>query len=791
MPMKNAALFSFLLLVFTPVQTLFAQQLVSSIRGTVTDAQSQQVLIGATVIVLGSDPSIGTSTDAFGNYVLDDVPIGRLSIKVQYLGYEEWVLTNIELNSGKELVLNIAMEETIVRAKDVVIVAKRDVSKAQNELATVSARQLSIEDSKRYAGSLNDVSRMAQNFAGVQGANDTRNDLVVRGNSSMGVLYRLEGVDIPNPNHFALMGSTGGPISILNNNVLENSDFFTGAFPAEYGNAYAGVFDLRMRNGSRSKHEFLGQIGFNGIEAMAEGPLKKGSRASYLVNYRYSTLEALKFMGVFFGTLAVPEYQDLSFKINLPSAKGTTSIFGLGGVSEIAFLDEEKDDNDIFVPGRRDLYYGTKMGAIGITHTQFLGPRSFVKAIVSTQYSANNIINDTLSLQGEPFNTYTNASGQGKNSLGLIFNHKFNSRHLLKAGGYFDRLFFNLDEKFWSRRTQSYFQQADYSGATYLLQPFVHWQFKYSKKLSFNSGLHYQHFLLNSSVSVEPRLGIKWETGRHTLSLGYGRHSQLPPTNMFFAQTEADPNASGNQDLGFLKSDHFVLGYDFGLNPFSRIKLEVYYQHLSDIPIDADKSSYSVLNQGANFYFDFPDFLVNEGGGSNYGIEFTLERFLERGFYYLVTASLFESKYTASDGNTYNTAFNGNYNFTSLAGYENDLFKGRNKGAQLTFTSNARFTLNGGQRYTPFDLELSKLAGTGVLDATQTFESKFEDYWRIDTRFGIKRNGNRVTHELAIELQNLTGRKNVFTVQYNPDTEEVEELYQLGFLPLLQYRLYF
>ncbi|MGB0431412.1 MAG: carboxypeptidase-like regulatory domain-containing protein, partial [Bacteroidia bacterium] len=300
-------------------ESAMGQNLTSSIKGRITDKNSEQPLIGASVIITETEPLIGATTNPMGEYLLKNVPVGRHTLVVKFLGYEDVLLNNVEVNSGKQLVLNIAMEETVMRTNEVTIIGKKDEGKPNNELATVSARQLSIENSKRYAGSLNDVSRMAQNFAGVQGANDTRNDLVIRGNSSLGVLYRLEGMDIPNPNHFALLGSSGGPISILNNNVLDNSDFFSGAFPAEYGNAYAGVFDLRLRDGSNSKHEFLGQIGFNGIEAMAEGPLKKGSRASYLVNYRYSTLEAFKFMGISFGTLAVPEYQDVNFKLNFPT----------------------------------------------------------------------------------------------------------------------------------------------------------------------------------------------------------------------------------------------------------------------------------------------------------------------------------------------------------------------------------------------------------------------------------------------------------------------------------------
>ncbi|MBI1182991.1 TonB-dependent receptor plug domain-containing protein [bacterium] len=771
-----------------------AQALTSAIRGKVIDKYTQQPLIGASVSLPGTNPLIGAVTDAQGHFFLDKVPLGRHNIQVVFMGYETVNMSNIELNSGKELVLNIEMEETVIRAGEVTITADKELGKPENELATVSARQLSIENSKRYAGSLNDVSRMAQNFAGVQGANDTRNDLVIRGNSSMGVLYRLEGMDIPNPNHFALLGSSGGPISILNNNVLDNSDFFTGAFPAQYGNAYAGVFDLKMRNGSNTKHEFLGQIGFNGVEGMAEGPFKKGKSASYLFNYRYSTLKALKFLGVFFGTLAVPEYQDISFKLNFPSKKGQTSIFGVGGVSSISFLNEEKGDNDIFVPGTRNLLYGTRLGATGISHTILLNKKSFVRMVLSTQYSANNIVNDTLDQNGEnPFNTYRNRSGQGKNSFNVVYQYKFNSRHFIRTGGYFDRLFFKLDERYWSRPAQQYFQQSDYHGATYLLQPFAQWQFKYTTQLVFTAGLHGQYFVLNHKGLVEPRLGMRWQVSdRSAFSAAFGMHSQLPPTSMYFNKVE---NATGaemaNKNLGFIRSNHYVVGYDLTLNHSTRIKTEAYYQHLYNIPVDANVSSYSVLNQGANFYFNFPDYLVNKGTGQNYGVEFTLERFLHKGFYYLVTASLFSAKYTASDGKTYNTAFNGNYNFTSLAGYEHKLFQQSERLSNWVFTSNARFTLNGGQRYTPFNLTLSRLAGVGVPDQNKTFAERFPDYWRIDARFGLKRNGKRITHELAAEFQNITARKNVFTIQYNPETGKVDQLYQLGFLPVAQYRVYF
>nr|MBP8917628.1 carboxypeptidase-like regulatory domain-containing protein [Chitinophagales bacterium] len=241
--------------------TMYGQNLTQTVRGQVIDNQSKTTLPGVNIIVLDVNPVIGAVSDMDGYFVIENVPIGRISIQATYVGYEPFIANNLELTSGKELMLNFEMAEQVVKMEEVVIKASDDKIETNNEMTTVSARQFTIEESMRYAGARNDVSRMAQNFAGVRGANDAVNDIIIRGNSPVGLLWRLEGIDIPNPNHFGDFGSTGGPVSMLNNNVLANSDFLTGAFPAEYGNGISGVFDLKMRNGNYEKHEFLGQVG--------------------------------------------------------------------------------------------------------------------------------------------------------------------------------------------------------------------------------------------------------------------------------------------------------------------------------------------------------------------------------------------------------------------------------------------------------------------------------------------------------------------------------------------------
>jgi len=226
---------------------LVAQTLTQTIRGTINDIDSEVQLYGATVVVLNTGPLIGSSTDFDGNFRLDKVPVGRHDIKISMLGYEEQIIQNVQVGSGKEIVLHIKLRESMLNMKTVEITdQKSNKSEANNELATVSARQFSVEETKRYAGALNDPGRMALSFAGVAAANDMSNEIVIRGNSPRGLLWRMEGIEIPNPNHFSNQGSAGGAISMLSNNMMANSDFFTGAFPADYGNAASGVFDIRL-----------------------------------------------------------------------------------------------------------------------------------------------------------------------------------------------------------------------------------------------------------------------------------------------------------------------------------------------------------------------------------------------------------------------------------------------------------------------------------------------------------------------------------------------------------------
>ena len=783
---------------------------VQTVRGTVSDKISGTSLPGASVILMNTNPLIGTTTDLDGKFKIQNVPVGRISVKISFLGYKEAVISNINLNTGKELVLEIQLEESLIQQQGIEVKATKDKSLTNNEMTTVSSRGFTVEETQRYAGSLNDVARMASNFAGMSGSNDARNDIIIRGNSPLGLLWRFEGVDIPNPNHYGSPTSTGGPVCMINNNLLANSDFLTGAFPADYGNAISGVFDLKMRNGNNEKHEFLGQIGFNGVEAGAEGPLSRKNGSSYLANYRYSTLSVMDKMGADLGTgTGIPYYQDGSFKINLPKTKiGSIAVFGLGGVSDIKIWDSKRDTTkekvDYYAGEGYDLTNGASMFTGGIINTLPVSRNAFVKTIVSGSFHRFKTTVDSLEpVTNKKFLTYENDLVETGVALSTAYHHKISARQNIKAGVSVREMGFDLMEKMLFREDSSEALRpvSDFRGSSWLFQPYVQYQYKFNDRLTLNSGLHFQYFAFNKSSALEPRIGLKWEyASNRSVNFAYGLHSQLLPINIYFRQTRmADGSYKRlNEDLGMMKSHHFVAGHDWNLSEFTRFRAEAYYQYIFGAAGNKAASSYfSLLNEGANFGMSNPDTLKSTGTGSNYGVEFTVERFLNKGLYYLLTLSLYDSKYNGSDGVERNTAFNGNYVVNALVGKEFELGarKAGEKKARTTLAVDVKMNWSGGQRYIPFSTKPDPSTGyTTYLqeyDYSNAYKNRFRDYARADLKIMIRRNGKHLTQEFGVDIQNVTDARNVYTERFNKKTGEKSYVYQMGRLAIPQYRIIF
>lgn len=783
----------FLFLLLTLPALTFAQERTQTIRGTVLDKDTRAPLFGANVVVIGSDPFIGGITDIEGNFRLENVPVGRQNLKVTYIGYLERVLSNVEVNSGKEVVLNLELEESVATLGEVEITANDNKHESINEMATTSVKQFSLEESGRYAGSRNEVSRMAANFAGVSNANDSRNDIVIRGNSPNGLLWRLEGLDIPNPNHFSSVGSNGGAISMLNYNVIANSDFLTSAFPSEYGNATSGVFDLRLRNGNNEKREYMVQLGALGTEAMVEGPMGKAGKGSYLINYRFSTTTILTSMGIDFGFSGQADYQDLSFKFSLPTEKlGTFGLFGLGGFNVYSVKAEDKDPDSFEenIAENTNDKFANQIGIVGLTHLIPVSKKTYIKSILGYSTHRTQGTVDSLSTENEGLTPYLDSEDtKNRATLHTFVKTKFNARNKLKTGVITERIGFSLNEQQFLSSANSLVTFREGEDQTFLLQLYSQWQHKLSDRLTLSSGVHYQHLLLNDSWAIEPRLGASWQFApRQSINFGYGLHSQIQTLPVYYLASRTNNGIeTTNKDLGLTRSHHLVLGYSRSLNENTNLKVEGYYQYLFDVPVHGygQSSSFSILNEGASFIQQMEDSLVNEGNGRNFGLEITLERFFSRGFYYLWTTSIFDSRYRASDNVWRSTAYNGNYVSNFLFGKEFKL------GEYSKLLVDLKVSVAGGRRTTPIDPVASALAGEAVEIDSEAFSNKQDDYFRTDAKVTYRVNRKRVSHEFFINIDNLLNTQNVFAQTYSTQTNQIENIYQLGIFPTFQYKILF
>ncbi|UFH56081.1 TonB-dependent receptor [Spirosoma sp. KNUC1025] len=794
-------------------------QLSQTIRGRVVDKESRYPLFGATVQVI--DASIGSLTDTLGAYRIPNVPVGRRTVRITLVGYKDVLLNNIIVDAGRETILDVELEENIQQLNVVTVKAQR-TGEARNDMAVVSARQFSVDEADRYAGSRGEPARMASNFAGVQGADDSRNDIVIRGNSPQGVLWRLEGVSIPNPNHFAIAGTSGGPVSIINNRYLANSDFFTGAFPAEFGNTVAGVFDLRLRNGNNERHEKTVQFGFLGTEAMLEGPLSRKSGASYMVSYRYANLGLFNKIGLDIGTQAVPSYQDGFFRLNFPLKKSGSSIaiWALGGTSTVDILisQQKADDRNIFGQNDRDQYYTSRMGVAGLTYTRPINKQTFWKTTLAVSGNVQDANHDYLFLQkdgaGNPIVQNSRFVVDSlrpildyrfqeiRYTLSSFVNHKTGPRSTLKFGLNTDVVHFTAFDSVrtfeppTSTRFTPWQTRWNANEVFALLQPYASYRTRLTDNLTLTAGLNALILTLNtkSTSPLEPRVGLSYELpNRQKLSVAVGLHSQMQPTYTYFYQTPnlsssayPPPMVEENRNVGLTKSWHYVAGYNRLLGRNMRLLLETYYQRLFNVPVERMQSSFSMLNTGAAFTRIFPGPLVNAGVGRNYGIELTLEKFFSDNYYFLITSSLFDAKYQGSDGVWRNTDFNGKYAFNALFAKEIPF-------RRSSLSLGAKFTATGGRWYGPVDEEASRRNQEIVFASATRNTLQFAPYRRFDIKIDYKINRKRLTHTIAVDLVNVLGIKNLLSLSYapQPDGTFIKQEYQLGFLPVFYYRVNF
>lgn len=785
--MRHLNVFLFVILGIVCSATMYAQENkpVQTIRGVVVDYASGAPIAYATVGLLNM-PHMGAATDNEGRFEIKHIPVGRHDLQASFLGYEPAVFREILLTSAKEVYLEIQLRESVLQLDEVVIRPRIHKEVPLNKMALSGARMLSVEEAGRFAGGMDDPARLVSSYAGISSAVSS-NGISVHGNAPSLLQWRLEEVEIPNPNHFADVASLGGGVlSSLSKNVLGNSDFYTGAFPAEYNNAVSGIFDMKLRNGNSQKFQHTLQAGILGLDVASEGPLSKKREASYLFNYRYSTTGLMNKVNPAGEQEQVLDYQDLNFKFNLPTGKaGTFSLWGTALVDKVKPKINTPDKWD-YADDAKDSRMKQTSAAAGLTHRYAFKNGGVWKTTLAATYAKTNAWESIYDSQMKSSPRLDFRSQYTHLVLTFSFNKKYSPRHTNKTGFTVTHMMYDMDFDLSPFYAQPLRRISEGKGNTNLIAAYTSSLFRVNDRLSATLGVNGQLFTLNHTWTIEPRTAIKWQaSSRSSFGLAYGLHSRMEKLDVYFVKTKEAGNKLVNKALDFTKTHHLALSYSHKLSDDMNLKIEPYFQYLYDVPVIAD-SSYSVLNR-STFYVE--DALVNTGKGRNYGVDLTFEKYMTRGLYYMVTASLFRSEYAGGDGIWHHTKFNRNYIVNGLIGKE--WMIGRHK--QDVLSVNLRLTLQGGERHSPVNEQatLRHPDKATQYDETKAYSQQLSPMFLANYTVSYRMNRKKVSHEFAVKGMNATGYKEYFGHEYNLKTGTIEPRRLKNSIFNITYRLEF
>jgi hypothetical protein len=811
--MKKFILTTLIIAMFTTLA--FSQTLKQTVRGTIIDIDNKLPLIGATVIIVGTDPLIGTATDVNGIFRLENILLGRIAVKISYLGYETKTISDIVVNSGKEVVLDLTMQESVTKMGEIVVKAYKNKGEAINDMVQLSTHSVTLEETRRFTGGMDDPARVVSAYAGVASTPDGSSDIIVRGNSPKYMQWRLDGAEISSPYHMDDQNASFGALTALNNNLLATSDFYTGAFSSEYGDVISSVYDVKLRAGNNERFEATSGIGFMGTELTVEGPFKKGYAGSYLFNYRYSTISLIKELGL----VDVPggvNYQDATFKVVLPTKRtGTFSFYGLGGLSGVSM--ENMGPTGLETPGRtktnaltsRDYYKANYLANLGMNHTLSIDNNSFVKT--SINYSGTGLNDDIY--ETDTIKTYNNGGELLEDYISprmhmiqsrivnsairgaITYSNKINAKNKIQIGTKYTLYSYNYNQNIYSNEQASELNINDFKINVSTINNFISWKHSLNENINIVAGLHNMNVLSINKSTLEPRLSINWKINiTNSVHAGYGMHSTTEKIQNYYTKISQGDGTfiQPNKNLGLLKAHHFVLGYEKRFTENLIGKIEAYYQYLYNLPVENnDSSNYATINEGIDYKYVE---LVNKGRGKNYGIEISLERFFDKNFYFLINGSLFDSKYKTLEGVWRNTRYNNNYIVNILFGKE---FRNLGKKQNQTLALNTKVFFEGGQRYIPLFRDAQgnvavEPENQRYFDYSKAYNDQFENIFHLNLSVSYKFNRPRATHEIFLDMMNLTNSQARLAEYYDVSKPgKVGYSTSFGFFPNLMYRIYF
>lgn len=728
-------------------------------------------------------------SDVSGCFTISNVPVGRHTIMATYIGYEPLVLKEQLLSSGKEMVLQLQMRECVNALEEVVVKPRVNKQQPLNEMAQTGARMFSVEEATRYAGGMADPARTASMFAGVAASGAT-NGISIHGNSPQMLQWRIEGIEVNNPNHFAEVTEAGGGVfSSLNGTMLANSDFLTGAMPAEYGNALSGAFDMKMRSGNNTKYEHAFQLGTLGIDFASEGPLgRKGkTKASYLINYRYSFLEVAKKLHAINMDKETLDYQDLSFKINMPTrSAGTFSVWFTGlydrYVNDVSDMSDWKtlwDSNDSW--SRQWSIAG------GLSHSIMLKSGGRLRSSIAMTGSFTKVGTHDYDYQMVQTPNLDGRNNQWNIIIDVQHQHKISSRYTMQNGFNHQHLGFKQHLDACPAVAQPLYRVYSSDGSTGLTRVYSTHKILLTNRLSAVGGINIMWFNLNNQWLFEPRASISYKTSStSTLSMAYAMNSRKENTDVYFVEKRTTGGTLSNKNLGLTRSHHLSLTFAQRLGNDAQLKIEPYYQYVFDVPVEQG-STFSMINNRL-FYVD--RHLVNDGAARNYGIDLTIEHYLKNGYYGMFTATLFKSEYRDAQRVWHSSRYDRRYITNLLGGKE--WMVGRHK--SNVFGINGRITLQGGDKYSsiPDGMTIDDIMQRSDKSVPEDTDNPFNKQTKMNVgyAFSVKYTINRkcVAHHFILEYLKM----NSFHGQtIDLESKDVVNKYTSLTFPNIAYRVEF
>lgn len=778
-----------LILVF--ISSFAYGQSYQNVRGTIKESFTEQVIEGVIVkLIIDNSTYKQTISDAKGNFTFTDVQIGFYDILFTHIAYKSFIRPSISVTLSKETVLNIVMENRAKELQEVEVNFNKERGIPNNEMANSSVFSIHPNDARRLAGGLDDPIRVTGTLPGVTAATSfSANFVSIRGNSPRSLKYQMEGIELPNPTHFARIGGSGGTFTIFSMQLMDKSDFYTGAFSAQFGDALGGVFDVKFKKGNSKQHEMTFQIGTLGVEFGSEGPLSKKNNASYVLNYRYATVGLGRI-----GNPSSPTYQDLSFNIDIPLAKskGKLQFFAISGTSDRtreALKDSAEWSKSL---DRTKLFLASTTATMGGVYKKYIGTKSVLKATVVGSYSKQSdnkdFVQNDFSIINQKINEYTSIPLTGA----LSFKHKFGLKHSNITG-----LSYNTTSHNWRAEKYSFNQNKqivlmDGTGRSNLLKAYTQSKFTLTEKFNILAGAHFLTYDVTDQQTIEPRLSLNYQlNSRHSVSLSSGMHSQVENYATYLYE-ETDVNGTTinpNKNLGLSKAVHYILGYRGKVFTNHRLRIETYFQQLYDVPVDSLTFSTINLEELSDLRT-----LTNSGTGQNYGVDIGFERYTDNGLYYIFNSSVWRSLYTAGDGIQRSSAFDNNYNLRFIIGKEYKLRASKNKKGierYRAFSWNGNLNILGGQVYTPLDFVNSKIEQETIYDESLAFTEKGKTLLFLDFNFSYTINKKKRKSVWAIQIKNLFNNGNALYREYDTVLEKEVEIKSTSFFPNIYYRLEF